>query len=136
MSRADEALKKHADGYNCAQAVACVFAEDIGIDEAALYKLTEGFGFGMGNGRGVCGAIAGAAAVAGMLGSDGDIENAGQTKKSTYKTTGAMQSEFTERAKRLICLDIKRGNDGRAFTSCDECVRIATEIAEEMLDLK
>lgn len=133
MSRVDEALKRHKAGYNCSQAVACVFADVLGMDEDVLYKLTEGYGLGMGNMNGVCGAFTGAAMVAGFLGSNGDIENPGKTKAETYKKVAALQNEFSERAKRLICRDIKKGNNGGAFTSCDDCIKIAVELLEERL---
>lgn len=135
MSKADEAIKRHDKGYNCSQAVACVFAEELGLDEALLFKLNEGFGAGMGSGRGVCGALSGAVMLAGLVNSDGSIDSAGSTKGSTYKIAAAMQKEFVNRAERLICRDIKTGNDGKAFTSCADCIRIATEIAEETLKL-
>lgn len=135
MSKADEAIKRHDKGYNCSQAVACVFAEELGLDEALLFKLNEGFGAGMGSGRGVCGALSGAVMLAGLVNSDGSIDSAGSTKGSTYKIAAAMQKEFVSRAERLICRDIKTGNDGKAFTSCADCIRIATEIAEETLKL-
>lgn len=135
MSKADEAIKRHDKGYNCSQAVACVFAEELGLDEALLFKLNEGFGAGMGSGRGVCGALSGAVMLAGLVNSDGSIDSAGSTKGSTYKIAAAMQKEFVIRAERLICRDIKTGNDGKAFTSCADCIRIATEIAEETLKL-
>jgi C_GCAxxG_C_C family probable redox protein len=131
MSRADEAARRHSAGYNCCQAVACAFADKIGVDEETLYKLTEGFGLGMGNMNGVCGAFSGAAMIAGFASSGGDIENSGKTKAVTYKKVAALQTEFTERAKRLICRDIKKGNEGKAFTPCDDCVRIAAELLEE-----
>ena len=133
--RTDKALERHHKGYNCAQAVACTFAEQLGLDESVVYKMTEGFGFGMGNSRGVCGAMSGAAAVAGLLGSDGNTEQAGGTKGRTYKTVAMMQKKFEERANALICRDIKMGENGVQITSCDECVRIATEIVEEDLGL-
>ena len=135
MSKADEAIKRHDKGYNCSQAVACVFAEELGLDEALLFKLNEGFGAGMGSGRGVCGALSGVVMLAGLVNSDGSIDSAGSTKSSTYKIAAAMQKEFVSRAERLICRDIKTGNDGKAFTSCADCIRIATEIAEETLKL-
>ena len=135
MSKADEAIKRHDKGYNCSQAVACVFAEELGLDEALLFKMNEGFGAGMGSGRGVCGALSGAVMLAGLVNSDGSIDSAGSTKGSTYKIAAAMQKEFVNRAERLICRDIKTGNDGKAFTSCADCIRIATEIAEETLKL-
>ena len=48
MDRADLASAKHRNGFNCCQSVACVFADEVGIDESLLYKMGEGFGAGMG----------------------------------------------------------------------------------------
>ena len=135
MDRAEMAVAKHRNGYNCCQAVACAFADEVGVDESLLYRLGEGFGGGMGTAKGVCGALSGAAMLAGLVYSDGNTENAGQTKARTMRSAGAMQKKFVERAKRLICSEIKTGNDGRAFTTCADCIRIATEIAEEELGL-
>jgi len=133
--RAELAVAKHRNGYNCCQAVACVFADEVGIDESLLYKMGEGFGGGMGTAQGVCGAISGAAMIAGLVYSDGNTEQAGLTKAKTTRAAGIMQKKFIERAKRLICRDIKTGNEGKAFTSCADCIRIATEIVEEELGL-
>ena len=44
-------------GYNCAQAVACTLAPEIGADAEACYVLSEGFGGGMGGHTETCGAI-------------------------------------------------------------------------------
>jgi hypothetical protein len=57
------------------------------------------------------------------------------TKAKTTRAAGIMQKKFVERAKALICKEIKTGNDGKAFTSCDDCIRIACEIVEEELGL-
>ena len=133
--RAEKAVAKYRNGYNCCQAVACVFADETGMDEAVLYKLGEGFGGGMGTAQGVCGAISGAAMIAGLVHSDGNIEHAGQTKAKTTRSSGTMQKKFVERAKRLICRDIKTGNDGKAFTSCPDCIRIAVDLVGEELGL-
>ena len=132
MSKAEEAVKKHEAGYNCCQAVACVFADEVGMDEATLYRLGEAFGAGMGTTQGVCGAMSGAALLAGLVNSDGDTDHPAGTKASTMKLVGAMQKEFVQKAQRLICADIKKGNNGGAFTSCPDCIRIATEIAEQL----
>lgn len=135
MDRAEMAVAKHRNGYNCCQAVACVFADEAGMDESLLYRLGEGFGGGMGTAKGVCGALSGAVMLAGLVHSDGNTENAGQTKAKTMRSAAAMQKKFVERAKRLICSEIKTGNGGKAFTTCADCIRIATEIAEEELGL-
>ena len=135
MSRADEASAKHRNGFNCCQSVACVFADKVGVDESLIYKMGEGFGAGMGTAQGVCGAISGAAMIAGLVYSDGNTERAGMTKAKTTRAAGIMQKKFVERAKALVCKDIKTGNDGKAFTSCDDCIRIACELVEEELGL-
>lgn len=135
MSKADIASAKHRNGFNCCQSVACAFAEEVGVDESMIYRMGEGFGAGMGTTLGVCGAISGAAMLAGLVYSDGNTERAGMTKAKTTRAAGIMQKKFVERAKALICKEIKTGNDGKAFTSCDECIRIACEIVEEELGL-
>ena len=135
MDRAEMAVAKYRNGYNCCQAVACVFADEVGMDEALLYRLGEGFGGGMGTAQGVCGAISGAAMLAGLVHSDGNTDHAGQTKAKTTRSAGIMQKKFVEKAQRLICRDIKTGNDGKAFTSCPDCIRIAVGLVEEELGL-
>ena len=55
--------------YNCAQAVLCPFADDIGVDEQMLYKTAAHFGGGMKMGS-VCGAITGGLMALGLLGKD------------------------------------------------------------------
>ena len=135
MDRAELASAKHRNGYNCCQAVVCVFADEVGIDESLLYKMGEGFGAGMGTTQGVCGAISGAAMLAGLVHSDGNTERAGLTKAKTTRIAGIMQKKFVEQAKALICKDIKTGNNGKAFTSCDDCIRIAVRLVEEELGL-
>ena len=135
MDRAETAVAKYRNGYNCCQAVACAFADEVGMDEALLYRLGEGFGGGMGTAQGVCGAISGAAMLAGLVHSDGNTEMAGQTKAKTTRAAGIMQKRFVEQAQRLICRELKTGNDGKAFTSCPDCIRIAVRLAEEELGL-
>lgn len=135
MDRAEAAVAKYRNGYNCCQAVACVFADEVGIDEALLYRMGEGFGAGMGTTQGVCGAISGAAMLAGLVHSDGNVSHAGQTKAKTTRIAGLMQKRFVEQAKALKCKDIKTGSDGKAFTSCPDCIRIAVRLVEEELEL-
>lgn len=130
MTKSEIAVEKHRKGYNCCQAVACAFAEEIGMDESILYKVCEGFGGGMGSGLGVCGAMSGAAVVAGLVNSDGNIEHAGQTKAKSTRAAAQMQMEFVDRAGALACKEIKMGKR----TSCDECIAIAAEAVEKMLN--
>ena len=47
-TRVDKVAEKHKSGYNCAQAVACAYCDLVGIDEETMFRIAEGFGFGMG----------------------------------------------------------------------------------------
>ena len=87
MDRAELASTKHRNGFNCCQSVVCVFADELGIDESLLYKIGEGFGAGMGTTQGVCGAISGAAMVAGLVHSDGNTPVLLFVKRSRPETT-------------------------------------------------
>lgn len=135
MDKAELAVAKHKKGFNCCQAVVCSFAEEVGVGESLLYKMSEGFGGGMGTEKGVCGAMCGAAILSGLVHSDGNTEAAGQTKAVSTKAAGTMQEKFIEKAGRLICGEIKHGNNGEAVTLCDDCIRIAARLAQEELGL-
>ena len=65
---ADQAVALRAEkGYNCAQAVACALAPEVGADVDAVYRLSEGFGSGMGTTTETCGALSGAIMVLMMI---------------------------------------------------------------------
>ncbi|MCX7031789.1 MAG: C-GCAxxG-C-C family protein, partial [Spirochaetes bacterium] len=60
MNRPERADQLFRQGTNCAQAVACAFAEDLGADRGLTLRLATGFGGGMGHTGGTCGALTGA----------------------------------------------------------------------------
>ena len=66
MTRKEKAIELHDKGFNCAQAVACAFAEETGIPEETLFAACEGFGLGMGGMAATCGAVSGAVMLAGL----------------------------------------------------------------------
>ena len=84
MNKKELAIALHDKKFNCCQAVACAFAEEVGVDEKVLFKAGEGFGLGMGCMEGICGALSGAIMLAGFKNSDGNTDNPG-TKVSTYQ---------------------------------------------------
>ena len=136
MSRVERAVQLKCNGANCAQSIACAFAEDLNIDEKVIYKISEGFGGGLGCAEGHCGALSGAVNVAGLNNSDGDFENPGKTKASTMKISRETTKDFEDKVGAIKCYDIKHGNEGKELCSCMDCVRYATEIAEKALELK
>ena len=134
MTRQEKAAELHKKGYNCAQAVACAFAEDIGVPEAVLFSACEGFGLGMGGMEATCGAVSGAVMVAGFKHSSGDVENP-TTKANTYKYSREITKAFAEKNSTLICKELKGVETGTVIRSCLDCVRDAVEIAEQVLGL-
>ena len=54
-----KAIELHQKGYNCFQAVACTFAEELGVAEETAFRMGEGFGLGMGDMSQTCGAVTG-----------------------------------------------------------------------------
>lgn len=131
-SRIQETIKKHDKGYNCAQAVACTYCDLVGVDEETMFKMTEGFGLGMGNMEGVCGAVSGACAVAGMKNSTGNLEKP-DSKGRTYKISKAIQEEFRAQNSSVICKELKGVNTGKVLRSCPDCIMDAARIAEKIL---
>ena len=129
--RVAKALENHHNGYNCAQAVACAYADLFGVDEETAFKMMEGFGFGMGT-MGTCGAVSGMAALAGMKNSDGNMAEPA-TKKETYKLMKAMTKAFLDKNGSIICRDIKGVDTGKVLRSCDGCIEDAAVIVEETL---
>lgn len=134
MTREEKALELHSKGYNCAQAVVCSCCDLVGLDEQTAYKVSEAFGLGMGQME-VCGALSGACMLAGMKNSGG-IENAGKTKGSTYKIDAAIAQEFKEKAKSVICREIKGVETGNILRSCSGCVADAVNIVQKYLEEK
>ena len=67
-SKVKEAVQRKMCGYNCAQAVACTYCEQAGLDEETVKNLTQGFAVGMGGSmEATCGAIIGAVNILGLI---------------------------------------------------------------------
>ncbi len=41
-ARQNYAMELHEKGYNCAQAVACSFCKDFGVEEEEMFRIAEG----------------------------------------------------------------------------------------------
>ena len=132
--RAEEAVKKHACGYNCAQAVACTFSDIMNMDEKDVFKLSEGFGFGMGI-NDVCGAVTGMMMVASTASSDGNMDKPA-TKQKTYKEMRELQSKFAQMNTSIYCRDLLGGKGKPKLRSCPGCVEDAATLLEEAFDIK
>ena len=142
--RAFELFKQ---GYNCAQAVACAFSEELGMEEAAIARLVSSFGGGMGKLREVCGAVTGAFFVLGALkGYSDPTDDAG--KSAHYARVQEFAARFKAEYDTIICRDLLKGlalkkehtHEPEARTDeyyrvrpCVHFVESAARIVEEML---
>ncbi len=127
MTKKQEAKALHEKGFNCAQAVALPFCEELGMPKQAAAKALEGFGAGMGNRMQTCGALSGAVFVAGLKHSDGNLDSPA-SKATTYAICGKLCQAFKEKSGSTICQEIKNGN----HISCGECIAMGVELAEEL----
>ena len=129
--RAEQALRLHDKGYNCAQAVVCAYCDRFGLDEETAYKMAEGFGLGMGL-VDTCGALTGAFMLAGLRGSKGTAYP-GETKGQTYKTTKMLAAAFREKNGTYLCRELKGVADGKVRRSCPGCIEDACALVEQYL---
>ena len=131
--RVRAAHERHARGYNCAQAVACAYADLVGVSEREAFRSTEGFGLGMGGMDGTCGAITGACYLVGLATSDGNLARPA-SKKDSYALSREIVRRFRERNGSVTCHELKGvGTDHGPLRPCPGCVEDACLILEEVL---
>ena len=95
---ADCAVHKFTEKrYNCCQAVICAVCEEYGVAELDAFKMTEGFGAGMGGLGDTCGAVTGLFLSLSLANSAGDMEKPRETKMDTYKKVRAAAEAFNEK---------------------------------------
>ena len=124
MDRVERALELHhveKPHYNCCQAVIVPFAESLGLDREAFYRVGGQFGSGMRRGS-VCGAVTGGLMALGLLGADN-------------QTGVEFQRRFREQAGALDCSELLRAakeNGEAQKPHCDRMVCTAVALVEEL----
>lgn len=129
MNKREKAVENHKKGCNCAQAVACVFAERLGCSEDEIFRLTEAFGGGMGGTQGVCGAVSAMVFVAGGIKSYGMNKLPETNKKESYNSARELMERFESKIGTIMCAEIK----SKSLHSCDGCIEDAVELLEEFI---
>ncbi len=109
MDPSDKAVDYFKQGYNCAQATAAAFADEMKMDEKTVLRVMAGFGGGMGGLRETCGAVSAMVFAAGAL--TGDYPPTDKAaKKALYDTVKRMTRAF---------------QDKHGTTNCGELLRLA-----------
>lgn len=108
MTHGEKAKQLFNEGYNCAQAVAMAFADEMGMEPEAVAKLASSFGGGFGRLREVCGCVSGMALAAGALYGYGTPDG-GELKKNHYALIQELAGKFKEKNGSIICRELLSG---------------------------
>lgn len=132
-SKANLAIENFKKGYNCSQAIVCAYCEAFGMKEEDAFRVSEGFGGGMGGLGETCGAVTGMYMVLSLINSKGDLQNPRETKMNTFKAIQALTQEFEAKNKSTICKELKGQNGGPLLRSCIGCVEDAAALLDAYL---
>lgn len=113
---------KQQHGCNCCQAVLLALKDQTNMSEEELRRLGAGFGLGLGNMEGTCGALIAAAIIAGF--------NTNVTKAAVRE----LNERFKQMCGAITCEDIKGRYTGKVLCPCDDCVRNAVLAYGELLE--
>ena len=105
MDHGLKAAELFLSGYNCAQAVAVAFHEELGLTERQAARMASAFGGGMGRMREVCGAVSGMLMVLSQL-YGYDTPGDDISKKRLYGEVQALAAGFRAENGSIICREI------------------------------
>ena len=127
-----DAVARFEKMYNCCQAVICAYCEELGMKEEDAFRLTEGFGSGMGGLKDTCGAVTGMFMTIGLKNSVGKMDEPFATKMDTYQKLLEAAEKFKEKNGSLYCRDLKTEDGPQPLPCCMKCVEDAAQIIDEM----
>lgn len=116
MNRTERAVELKHNGYNCAQAVLVAYADILPVDAENLKKLGAAFGVGMGTRDTVCGALAAAQMILGLVKYEA---------KPILSQAKELYNEFKGISGSTHCGELKGVDTGKVLCSCDDCVKNA-----------
>lgn len=117
---------KDSGKYNCAQSVACAFADEVGADRDNVEVVARAYGVGMGCMEATCGAIIGAGIILGI---------ASENRVQAMQKASVLIREFRKRAGATICRELK-GMDSKPpkpLLPCRLCVALAADLLYDQL---
>ncbi|MDE6031412.1 MAG: C-GCAxxG-C-C family protein [Oscillospiraceae bacterium] len=103
--KGDIAYENFLKGYNCTQAVAVAFAEELGLSEETAARLSSGFGGGMGRMREVCGTFSGVVMVLSSLYGYSEPKNVA-AKAELYGRIRELADRFRAANGSIICKEL------------------------------
>lgn len=101
----DRAVALFREGYNCSQSVFAAFYDKVGLSQETALRVSLGLGGGVGRMREVCGALCGAAMVAGMVCSPENSRDRA-VRALTYQKVQQIAEEFQKTRQSIICHEL------------------------------
>lgn len=145
MTHGERAKKLFLEGYNCSQAVAGAYAEEMGMDFKTVVKMVSSFGGGMGRLREVCGTVSGMFFVVGALYGYNEPKDF-EGKKELYGRVQELAGRFREETGSIVCRELLglEGKDTSPTPSlrtaeyyekrpCPDMAKLAGDILEEYI---
>lgn len=136
MEHHKNAIDNFEKGYNCAQAVACAYAKELGIEEEMIFRLMEGFGGGFAHTGHMCGVLSGLTMVESYRVCS-DMNHMPEGKFNTYDHIQAMLKVFETQMGHVDCHEILAHHDQTLIhgkkACCRSCVKLACQILDEQL---
>ena len=105
MNRADDALLRFKQGFNCSQSVLSAFAPSYGLDHKLALKVAQAFGGGMARSGETCGAVTGAFMVIGLKHGQGEDTDS-QAKEKTYEIVREFVQRFESIHGSILCREL------------------------------
>ena len=138
MNRSEKAMSLFKSGYNCAQSVACAYADVLKMEEKDIARMISGFGGGFGRLQEVCGAVSGMVFVINVLQGTEPTEST-DVKMGHYGRVQKICKAYETENGSIVCrtlLGLDRKADSSAVVKkrpCVELVGCAAEILEKHL---
>lgn len=143
MSNAEKAKQLFLEGHNCAQAVLCAFAEEVGLSQDTARTISACFGGGLGRQREVCGAVSGMCMALSLKYAPKDPTDHA-AKAAFYARVQDVCNQFKKENGSIICRELlglapgpsaptpdKRTADYYQHRACADKVKNAAEILEK-----
>lgn len=143
MTLSEVALARHDEGFNCAQSVFSVFAEELGLPLPTAMRLAAPFGGGIGHQGEICGAATGAVMALGLRYGCPTPDKV--RKAETYEIATEFLRRFEDATGHRTCRDLIGYNlsspeglaaarEAQVFAKvCNGVIAAAAEIVAEML---
>ena len=112
--------------YSCSQAAACALADQTELSPETIKIAMSGLAGGVGTGEGQCGALSGAAMIAGLH----------LNGERVMPQTKEISKKFIEKTGAVTCKVIRGTETGNVLCSCVDCVKNAVEAYCEVMGIE